>query len=138
MKARETGRVATLRMALAAIKNLRVSPGRSGELTDAETIELLTREAKKRSEAAEAYEQAGRDELARSEREELEVLREYLPAQLDDAELMRIVDETIAEVGDGDAPGPGDLGTVMSAVMPKVKGRADGRRVNAVVRERLQ
>lgn len=138
MKARDTNRVATLRMALAAIKNLRVSPGRSGELTDEETIQLLTREAKKRTEAAEAYEQAGRAELARSERSELEVLQAYLPSQLDDAELAGIVDETITEVGDGATLGPGDLGKVMSAVMPKVKGRADGKRVNALVRERLR
>lgn len=138
MKARDTSRVKTLRMALAAIKNLRVSPGRSGALTDDETIQLLTREAKKRTEAAEAYEQAGRDELARGEREELAVLQTYLPSQLDDTELARIVDETIAEVGGADALGPGDLGKVMSSVMPKVQGRADGRRVNAVVRGRLQ
>lgn len=138
MKARDTSRVATLRMALAAIKNLRVEPGRSGALTDEETLQLLSREAKKRSEAAEAYERAGRDELARTEREELQVLQAYLPSQLDDDELARVVDETIAQVDDGGGLGPGDLGRVMSAVMPKVKGRADGRRVNAVVRDRLQ
>lgn len=134
MKARDTDRVATLRMALAAIKNLRVESGRSGDVTDEETVQLLTREAKKRTEAAEAYEQAGRTELADKERKELGVLRGYLPAQLDDAELERIVDETIAEVG---ATSAGDLGTVMSAVMPKVSGRAEGRRVNALVRDRL-
>lgn len=138
MKARDTSRVATLRMALAGIKNLRVSPGRSGELTDDETVQLLTREAKKRTEAAEAYEQAGRDELAQKERAELEVLQGYLPSQLDDGELARVVDETITEVGGGRTLGPGDLGKVMAAVMPKVRGRADGRRVNAVVRERLR
>lgn len=134
MKARDTETVATLRMALAAIKNLRVSTGHSGEVTDEETIQLLTREAKKRSEAAEAYDAAGRTELADKERRELEILRPYLPAQLDDAELSRIVDEAVAEVG---ASSPSDLGKVMSAVMPKIKGQADGKRVNAMVRGRL-
>ena len=134
MKARDTDRVATLRMALAAIKNLRVSSGHSGQVTDDETIELLTREAKKRNEAAQAYDAAGRTELADKERRELEILRPYLPKQLDDDELRAIVRGTIAEIG---ATSPGDLGKVMSAVMPKVKGQADGKRVNAVARESL-
>ena len=134
MKARDTERVGALRMALAAIKNLRVESGRSGAVSDEETIQLLTREAKKRSEAAEAFEQAGRTELAEKERRELAILQPYLPAQLADDELQAVVDEAIAEVG---ASSPGDLGAVMSAVMPKLKGRADGKRVNALVRGRL-
>jgi uncharacterized protein len=134
MKARDTERVATLRMALAAIKTARVESGRSGAVTDAETLELLTREAKRRSEAAEAFAAAGRPELAEKERRELAILEPYLPAQLDDATLAGLVDEAIAEVG---ASSPSDLGRVMSVVMPKVKGRADGKRVNALVRERI-
>lgn len=134
MKARDADKVATLRMALAAIKNLRVESGRSGALSDDETVQLLTREAKKRSESAAAFEQAGRAELADKERRELAVLEPYLPTQLDDDELAALVDEAVADVG---ATSPGDLGAVMSSVMPKVRGRADGRRVNALVRERL-
>ena len=134
MKARDTETVATLRLVIAAIKNARVAEGHTGEVTDAETIDLLTREAKRRSEAATAYDQAGRPELADKERRELAVLRRYLPSQLGEDELRRLVDETVASVG---ASGPGDLGKVMSALMPKVKGRADGRQVNALVRERL-
>ena len=134
MKARDTERVATLRMALAAIKNLRVESGHSRDLTDEETVQLLTREAKKRSEAAEAYDQAGRPELADKERRELDFLQPYLPAQISDEELAQIVDTTVAEVG---ATSAGDLGSVMSALMPKVKGKADGKRVNAMVRDRL-
>lgn len=134
MKARDADKVATLRMALAAIKNLRVESGRSGALSDEETVQLLTREARKRSEAATAFEQAGRVELAEKERRELAVLEPYLPTQLDDDELAALVDETVADVG---ATSPGDLGAVMSSLMPKVRGRADGRRVNALVRERL-
>lgn len=134
MKARDTETVKTLRLVVAAIRNARVAEGHSGDVTDEETLELLAREAKRRSEAAEAYDKAGRTELAEAERAELEVIRRYLPAQLSDGELGAIVAEVIAETG---ASGPGDLGKVMSAVMPRVKGRADGKRVNAAVRERL-
>lgn len=134
MKARDTRSVATLRMLLAAVKNVRVSAGHSGEVTDAEVTDVLTREAKRRTEAADAYRQAGRDDLADNELAELEVIRRYLPEPLDEAELRAIVDEAVASTG---ASGPGDLGKVMSAVMPQVKGRADGKQVNALVRERL-
>jgi len=134
MKARDTETVATLRMAIAAVKNLRVAEGRTGEVTDDETRSLLTREAKKRTEAAEAYDRAGRAELAEKERRELEILRRYLPAQLEAEELAAIVEEEVAAAG---ASSPGDLGRVMSAVMPRVRGRADGREVSAAVRARL-
>jgi uncharacterized protein len=134
MKARDAETVGTLRMVIAAVRNLKVAAGHSGEVTDEETVQLLTREAKKRSEAAEAYDEAGRDELAAKERRELEIIRRYLPEQLDDETLRTLVDEAIAESG---ASGPADLGKVMSAVMPKVKGRADGKAVNAMVRQRL-
>lgn len=134
MKARDTEKVATLRMVIAAIRNARVAGGRSGDVTDEEVRDLLTREAKKRSEAADAYAAAGRDELAEKERRELDVIRRYLPEQLSEDELRAVVDESIAETG---AIGPGDIGKVMSVVMPKVKGRADGKQVNAMVRERL-
>jgi uncharacterized protein len=134
MKARDAEIVATLRMVIAAVRNAKVAAGHSGEVTDAEVLDLLTREAKKRNEAAEAYDAAGRDELAAKERRELEIIRRYLPDQLDEDTLRGLVDEAIAESG---ASGPSDLGKVMSAVMPKVKGRADGKAVNAMVRERL-
>jgi uncharacterized protein len=134
MKARDTEAVATLRLIVAAIKNARVAQGHSGEVTDQETLDLLVLQAKRRNEAATAYEEAGRDDLAAKERRELEIIRRYLPQQLDEDELRAIIDETVAKVG---ACAPSDLGRVMSALMPQVKGRADGRRVNALVRERL-
>lgn len=134
MKARDKETVKTLRMIVAAIRNARVEGGRSGDLSDEETLALLTREAKKRTEAAEAYDQAGRPELAAEERAELEIVRRYLPEQLGEEEIRAAVDEAVAETG---AQGPGDLGRVMSAVMPKLRGRADGKAVNAIVRERL-
>lgn len=134
MKARDRETTAALRGVVAAIKNARVAEGQSGDLTDEQTVELLSREAKKRLEAAEAYEDAGRTEQAATERRELAVIRAYLPAQLDEEELRALVDEAIAETGAQDAS---DLGQVMSAVMPQVKGRADGKQVNAMVRARL-
>ncbi len=134
MKARDSETVATLRMVIAAIKNARVAAGASGEVTDEQTLELLTREAKKRTEAAEAYAQGGRDDLSEKERRELEIIRRYLPEQLSEDEVRGVVDEAIAQTG---ASGPGDLGKVMSRVMPQIKGRADGKVVNAIVRERL-
>ncbi|HEY8338569.1 MAG TPA: GatB/YqeY domain-containing protein [Egibacteraceae bacterium] len=134
MKARDTASVKTLRMLLAEVRNVAVSPGHSGEVTDDEVMDVLTRQAKRRNEAAEAYRKAGRDDLADAELAELEVIRRYLPEQLDEQALRAIIDEAVAATG---ASGPGDLGKVMGAVMPKVKGRADGKQVNALVRERL-
>ena len=134
MKARDADTVGTLRMVMAAVKNQRVAAGQSGDVTDDQMLELLTREAKKRTEAAEAYDNAGRPELAEKERSELGIIRRYLPEQLDEETLRTYVDEAIAESG---ATSPSDLGKVMSAVMPKVKGRADGKVINALVRERL-
>lgn len=134
MKARDAEAVGTLRMVVAAIRNARVAAGRSGDVDDAETVDLLSREAKKRREAAEAYTAAGRDELAAKEIRELAVIERYLPDALSPEELARIVDEAVASTG---ASGPCDLGAVMSVIMPQVKGRADGKAVNAMVRRRL-
>lgn len=99
-----------------------------------DAVAVLQRERKRRVEAAEAYEQAGRGDLAAGERREVDLIDPYLPAQLEDAELESLVDEAVGETG---ASSPKDMGQVMSAVMPKVAGRADGKRVSAVVRERL-
>lgn len=134
MKARDTDAVGTLRMALAAIKTEAAETGSGGEVSDERVEELLAKEVKQRVESAEAYEAGGREDLAAKERREAEVLRSYLPEQMSDDELAAVVDEAIAEAG---ASGPGDMGQVMGVVMPKVKGRADGKQVNAMVRERL-
>lgn len=135
MKARDTERVRTLRMVVAAIRNARVAGGRGGgDVSDEETLDLLTREAKRRTEAAEAYAQAGRTELAEAERAELAIIRDYLPEPIGEEELAALVEEAVVETG---ASGPSDLGAVMSTVMPRVKGRADGRAVSAAVRARL-
>ncbi len=95
---------------------------------------MLQRERKRRLEAAEAYDDAGRDDLASSERREAEMVDEYLPQQLSDGELGAVVGDAVAESG---AASPKEMGRVMSLVMPRVQGRADGRRVSAAVREKL-
>lgn len=134
MKARDTETTATLRMVMAAVKNARVAPGHSGEVGDAEALDLLTKEAKKRSEAIEAYGAAGRDELAAKEQRELEILRRYLPEPLTEDEVRAIVDEAIAQTGASQAS---DMGKVMGVVVPRTKGRADGKVVSALVKDRL-
>jgi uncharacterized protein len=134
MKAREADAVAALRMAITAVKTLRAQAGHGGEVSDEEAVALIDREARKRTEAAEAYLAAGRAELADKEQRELAVLRRYLPSPLSDEELQAIVDGAVASTG---ASSPADLGRVLAAVMPAVRGRADGRQVNALVRARL-
>jgi uncharacterized protein len=129
MKARDETRTRTLRMALTAITNEEVS-GVAHDLTDEE----ITREAKRRREAAAAFADAGRDDQAKAERAEEEILGSYLPAQLSDDELATLVAAAIAETG---ASGPAGMGQVMKVVTPQVAGRAEGSRVAAMVRSRL-
>ena len=121
-------------MALTSIRNEEVSGDTARELSDDEVIKVLTREARKRREAAEAFESAGRAEQAAAERAEGDVLAGYLPAQLTDDELTAIVSAAIAETGATGMPG---MGTVMKAVTPRVAGRADGARIAAEVRRQL-
>lgn len=134
MKARDELRAATLRMALTAITTEEVAGKQARVLSDDEVLTVLTREAKKRREAAEAFDDAGRAELATRERAEGEVLAEYLPAQLTDEELTELVRAAIAESG---AEGPKAMGQVMKVVQPQVTGRAEGGRVAAEVRRQL-
>ena len=134
IKARDTLRTATLRMALAAVSNEEVAGKAARTLSDDEVVAVLGREAKKRRESAEAFDSAGRTELADRERGEQAVLEEYLPAQLADDELATLVAQAIAETG---ADGPKAMGQVMKAVGPKVAGRAEGARVAAEVRRQL-
>jgi hypothetical protein len=134
MRARDQVRMRTLRMALTSITNEEVAGRTARELTDDEVMRVLTREAKKRREAAEAFGAAGRTEQAAAERAEGEVLAGYLPAQLGDDELATLVATAIAQTG---AAGPAGIGQVMKAVTPQVAGRADGARVAAEVRHQL-
>jgi uncharacterized protein len=134
MKARDEVRVRTLRMALTAVTKEEVAGNSARELSDDEVLKVLTREAKRRREAAEAFATAGRAEQAGAERAEGEVLDGYLPAQLADDELAGLVAAAIADTG---AQGPGGMGQVMKAVTPRVTGRAEGGRVAAEVRRQL-
>jgi uncharacterized protein YqeY len=134
MKARDELTTATLRMALTAITTEEVAGKTARELSDDEVLKVLAREGKKRREAAEAFDSAGRDELAERERAEGRVLDEYLPAQIDDTELTELVRAAIAESG---AATPNQMGLVMKLVQPRVAGRADGKRVSDEVRRQL-
>ena len=134
MRARDQVRMRTLRMALTSITNEEVAGAAARELTDDEVLRVLTREARKRKEAAEAFGAAGRAEQAAAERAEGDVLAGYLPAQLGDDELAALVDAAITETG---ASGMAGMGPVMKLVTPRVAGRADGARVAAEVRRRL-
>ncbi len=104
------------------------------KLGKGDEVAALQREQKKRLEAAEAYDEAGRDEQAGDERFEAELIGAYLPAQLDDAELAEMVDQAIAETGAGE---PSDMGKVMGLLKERAAGRADGKRLSTAVRERL-
>jgi uncharacterized protein YqeY len=134
MKARDELRTATLRMVLTAVSAEEVSGKEARELTDDDVLGVLRREAKKRREAAEAFGSAGRAEQAARELAEGEVLADYLPAQLDDADLTAIVADAVTTTG---AAGMQDMGKVMGAVQGVVAGRADGGRVAAEVRRQL-
>ena len=134
MKARDELRAATLRMALTAITTEEVAGKQARVLSDDDIITVLTREAKKRREAAEAFDNAGRAELADRERAEGKVLADYLPAQLSDDELAELVRAAVAESG---ATDPKAMGQVMKVLQPQVAGRAEGGRVAAEVRRQL-
>jgi uncharacterized protein len=134
MKGRDELTTSTLRMALAAVRNAEVSGDAARSLSDDEVTAVLTKEAKKRREAATAFGDAGREEQAQAERDEGVVLEQYLPAQLSDEELTALVADAIAETG---AAGPRAMGQVMKSLNPKVAGRAEGGRVAGEVKRQL-
>ncbi|MBW2452125.1 MAG: GatB/YqeY domain-containing protein [Deltaproteobacteria bacterium] len=131
MKAQDSLRLNTIRMARTAIKNAAIEARQ--ELDDAAVIKVLSTLVKQRREAADAYRQA-RPELAEKEERELEVLQEFLPAQLSVSELIEMIDAAIEEVG---ATSMRDMGAVMQTLTPKTTGRADGKQVSALVRQKL-
>lgn len=134
LKARDSLRAGTIRMVLAAITNAEVAGKQAKELTDDDVIGVLTTEAKKRREAAEAFDSGGRPELAQKERDEAAVLADYLPEPLSDDEISAIVAAAIEQTG---ADSMKQMGQVMGVVTPQTKGRADGAAVAAEVRRRL-
>lgn len=135
MRAKDKVRSGTLRMTLTAVTNAEVAGKEQIELSDQDVLKVIAKEAKKRKEAATAYTEANRPELAAIEEAELVILQSYLPAQLDDATLDELATAAVAESG---ASGMAQIGAVMKVVQPKVAGRADGGRVAAAVRKALQ
>ncbi|MBA2297113.1 MAG: GatB/YqeY domain-containing protein [Actinobacteria bacterium] len=129
MRDRDRERVGALRMLSSELQKA-LKEGGDG----ADEAAVLQRERKRRFEAAEAYREAGRDDLASTEEREAAIVEEYLPRQLSDDELGAIVGDAVARAG---AASPREMGKVMSLVMPEVQGRADGKRVSAMVRDRL-
>ena len=124
----------TVRMLLAAITNEEVAGKSAKVLTDAEIITVLSREAKKRREAVEAYTQAKRDDLAGKEKAEAAVIANYLPEQLSEGEIKKLIADAIAET---DAKGPAGMGLVMKVLQPKIAGKADGGVVSGLVKAAL-
>lgn len=124
----------TIRMVLTSIRNEEVSGKEERTLEDAEIITVLTREAKKRREAAEAFADAGRADKAELEKAEGEVIAKYLPAQMSEVDVKKLVAAAIAQSG---AAGPGDMGKVMGILKPQVAGKADGGLVSGLVKAAL-
>lgn len=135
MKDRENGklRLSVIRMVRSNIKNVEINDKK--ELTDDEVLAVLMKEVKMRQDSLEEFQKAGRSELVAQAEEEIKILKKYLPEALSDEELKGIVAEVVAEVG---ATTMKDMGKVMPAVMARTKGRADGKRINAMVRELLK
>src|SRR6478735_6790440 len=138
LKARDDLRTSTLRMALTALTNEEKADKDERVLTDDEVLVVLGREAKKRREAATAYDEAARPELAERERAELAVLETYLPAALGEDEVAAIIDSAVAAAAADGKTGMAAMGAVMKLVTAQVQGRADGAAVAAAVRGRLQ
>ncbi|MEU4212183.1 GatB/YqeY domain-containing protein [Streptomyces sp. NPDC026206] len=137
IKARDELRSSTLRLTLSAVGYEETAGKVARELSDDEVLKVIAREAKKRREAADAFDKGGRADSAQREIAEGEVLAEYLPKQLSDEELAAIVAEAVAEARAGGAEGPRAMGAVMKIVNPKVAGRAEGGRVAAEVKRLL-
>lgn len=137
MKARDQVATSTLRMLRAAILNAEVAGDTAVELTDEQATAVLQAEAKKRAEAAEVYESAGRTEQAGKERAELEVIERYLPEAMSDAELEAIIDEEVANASANGAEGGKAMGIVIKAARERAGASADGARIAALVKTKL-
>jgi uncharacterized protein YqeY len=136
MKAKEKDRLRVLRSLKAALLEKEISERKGGQakLTDDQIVQVLTKAAKQRKESIEQFESAGRDDLVQNEKVELAIIEEYLPEMMSEDKVAELVDVIIAQVG---ASSPQDMGKVMGAIMPKVKGKADGSMVNKIVRQKL-
>ncbi|AZN40468.1 GatB/YqeY domain-containing protein [Paenibacillus albus] len=133
MKSQEKFKLTTIRMIRSSIKNQEIELKRP--LEDAELLDILSREIKQRKDSLQEFQKAGRDDLAKDVAAEIEIISVYLPQQLTEEEIKLIVQQTIQETG---ASSKADMGKVMSALLPKTKGRADGKLVNTFVQQFLQ
>ncbi|OZB91675.1 GatB/YqeY domain-containing protein [Paenibacillus sp. XY044] len=133
MKSKDKFKLSTIRMVRSTIKNLEIDLKRT--LDDNEVLDILSREIKQRKDALQEFQKADREDLAEHAKAEIEIIGQYLPAQLSEEEIKVIVQQTIQETG---ASSKADMGKVMGALMPKVKGRSDGKLVNQVVQQFLQ
>jgi uncharacterized protein YqeY len=132
MKQKDKETLSTIRMVRAAIKKVEID--NRGELSDDQALQVVMKEVKQRRDSLAEYEKAGREDLAAKEKREIEILSAYLPQQLSEEELREIVQQAIADTG---ATSKKEMGKVMGAVLPKVKGRADGKQVNQLVQQLL-
>ncbi|MFD0692820.1 GatB/YqeY domain-containing protein [Paenibacillus sp. GCM10027628] len=132
MKSQDKFKLSVIRMVRSTIKNSEIDLKRT--LDDNEVLDVLTREIKQRKDSLQEFEKAGRDDLADNLRAELVILAEYMPQQLSEEEVKAIVQQTIQQVG---ASSKADMGKVMTALMPQVKGRADGKLINQLVQQQL-
>ena len=132
MRAKDEAKLASLRLVLTAIKNREKEVRRS--LENPEIISLISTQIKQRKESIDHYRKAGRDDLVKAEESELQILEAYMPEQLSEEEMSQALDEVISEVG---AVSMKDMGKVMKAAMAKLAGRADGRAINEMVKEKL-
>jgi len=133
MRDRDAPRRDVIRLLRSAIRNEEIRVQK--DLDDDAVVQVLSRQAQQRRDSIEAFTQGNREDLADKERAELEIIMGYMPQQLSRDEIEELVAQTIAEVG---ASGPGDMGKVMSVIMPQVRGRAEGREVSAAVMARLR
>jgi len=133
MKSQDKFKLTTIRMMRASVKNLEIDLKRP--LEDKEVLDILSREIKQRKDSLQEFKKAGRDDLVTDLAAEIEIISQYLPEQLTEEEIQEIVRQTIHELG---ASSKADMGKVMSALLPKTKGRADGKLVNQAVQQFLQ
>ncbi len=135
MLARDELKTSTLRLVISAVNYYEIQKGGAGyEATDEDVLEVINREAKKRNESIEMFKQANRTDLVDKETRELEILKTYLPKQLNEEEIIKLVEQAISQTG---AKTISDMGKVMGALMPQVKGKADGGLVSKIVKEKL-
>lgn len=136
MLAKDEEKKSTLRMVISALGYYEIEKGGAGyEATEEDIQAVLQKQAKQRKDSIEQFKAAGRDELVEKESKELELIESYLPKQMDESEITKLVEEAIAQTGAANAA---DMGKVMGALMPKVKGKADGSLVSKIVKEKLQ